>query len=79
MLGMVLARLNESAIGVKPSTQASTRTRKRPVSREMSVPLAMERARELCVEISLIGRGGPWKFCDTCGSTKMRAREAKPP
>jgi hypothetical protein len=46
MLGTVLARLKASAIGVKPSTQASTNTRKRPVTLETSVPLAIETTRD---------------------------------
>ena len=46
MFGTVLARLNASASGVNPSTQASTSTRSSPVRRETSVPLAMEATRE---------------------------------
>ena len=46
MFGTVLARLNESASGVNPSTQASTSTRSSPVTRETSVPLAIEATRE---------------------------------
>src|SRR3984957_171404 len=65
MLGTVLARLKESAIGVKPRTHANTRTRNRPVSRDTIVPLAMETTRELCVEGELIERDGPWVVCDT--------------
>src|SRR5580692_2937153 len=56
MLGTVLARLKESAIGVKPRTHANTRTRNSPVSRDTIVPLAIEATREECVEVELIGR-----------------------
>ena len=59
MFGTVLARLNESAMGVKPRTHANTSTRKSPVSRDTIVPLAMETTRELCVDVELIGRDGP--------------------
>src|SRR6202522_289175 len=73
MLGTVLARLKESAIGVKPRTHANTRTRNSPVSRDTIVPLAMETTRELCVEVELIERDGPWVVCDRCGATNRRA------
>jgi hypothetical protein len=46
ILGTVLERLNASAIAEKPSTQARTSTRAKPVMRETSVPLAMDSTRE---------------------------------
>ena len=38
MLGTVLAKLYASAKGVKPKTHATTRTRRKPVARDASVP-----------------------------------------
>jgi hypothetical protein len=59
MFGTVLARLKESARGVKPSAQASTSTRRKPVTRETSVPLAIETTREEWLEAMLIERVAP--------------------
>ncbi len=46
ILGTVLDRLKASAIADNPSTQASTSTRAKPVTRETRVPLAIESTRE---------------------------------
>ena len=76
IFGMVLARLNESAMGEKPSTHASTSTRNRPVRRETNVPPAIDSVRELCDEDSLIVRDALLTCDGRCVSTKRRERVA---
>ena len=72
MLGMVFARLNESARGENPSTQASTKIRTSPVMREARVPVAIEKTRELCERVGLIWRGDPSMCAGAYATTKER-------